>query len=77
MLHVTTSRNVAAALDTAAGDMNAGQEHHDKPGLELVHSQHELVHSQHELVHSEHELVHSEHELVQLVHPLLTTKVNL
>ena len=43
MLHVTTSRNVAAALDTAAGDMNAGQEH-DKPGLELVHSQHELVH---------------------------------
>ena len=57
MLHVTTSRNVAAALDTAAGDMNAGQEH-DKPGLELVHSEHELVHSQHELVHSEHELVH-------------------
>ena len=46
-----TSRNVAAALDTAAGDMNAGQEHHDKPGLELVHSQHELVHSEHELVH--------------------------
>ena len=43
MLHVTNSRNVAAALDTAAGDMNAGQEHHDKPGLELVHSQHELV----------------------------------
>ena len=56
MLHVTNSRNVAAARDTAAGDMNAGQEH-DKPGLELVHSQHELVHSQ--------------HELVQLVHPLL------
>ena len=55
MLHVTTSRNVAAALDTA-GDMNAGQEH-DKMGLELVHPQHELV--------------HSEHELVQLVHSLL------
>ena len=58
MLHVTNSRNVAAARDTAAGDMNAGQEHeHDKLGLELVHSQHELVHSQ--------------YELVQLVHPLL------
>ena len=44
MLHVTNSRNVAAARDTAAGDMNAGQEH-DKPGLELVHSEHDLVHS--------------------------------
>ena len=67
MLHVTNSRNVAAALDTAAGDMNAGQDQvHEHDKLD-----HKLVHSQHELVHSEHELVHSEHELVQLVHPLL------